>query len=175
MKHRTQPTRHENINAHKQKDNRVNRIQGFSTQRRSTSDRALRQLSRHYPIWYEGMKLTLILAVIRPKRTGPSGTHQPMGGHVIPNDDIDYLLKFAPQEAFIDGLTDERLYMNAAKFPTKPTLPITRLGQQNKPLSGIIERSHSVIPVFILTNAPNKRRGQELEHFPDLTDRQVFN
>lgn len=120
------------------------------------------------------MKLTLILAVIRPKRTGPSGTHQPMGGHVIPNDDIDYLLKFAPQEAYIDGPTDAS-NMNAAKFPTKPTLPITRLGQQNKPLSGIIERSHSVIPVFILTNAPNKRRGQELEHFPDLTDRQVFN
>ena len=157
MKHRTQPTRHENINAHKQKYNRVNRIQGFSTPRRSASDRALRQLSRHYPIWREGLKITLILAAISPKRTGRSGAHQPMGGHAIPNDDIDCLLKFAPQEAYIDGLMDVRLYMNAVKFPTKPTLPITRLGQQNKPLRGIIERSHSVISVFILTNAPNKR------------------
>lgn len=157
MKYRTQPTRHDNINADKQKDNRVNRIQGFSTQRRSASDRALRQLSRHYSIRHEGLKLPLILAAISPKRTGPSGTHQPLGGHAMSNDDIDYLLKFAPQEAYIDGLTDRRLYMNAAKFPTKPTLRITRLGQQNKPLSGIIERSHSVISVFILTNAPNKR------------------
>lgn len=80
-----------------------------------------------------------------------------MGGHATPNDDIDYLLKFAAQEAYIDGLMDGCLYMNAVKFPTKPTLPITRLGQQNKPLSGIIERSHCVISVFILTNAPNKR------------------
>ena len=77
--------------------------------------------------------------------------------HAIPNDDIDYPLKLSPQEAYIDGLTDGRLYMNATKYPTKPTLPITRLGQKNKPLSGIIERSHSVISVFILTNAPNKR------------------
>lgn len=80
-----------------------------------------------------------------------------MGGHAIPNDDIDYLLKFAPQEVSIDDLTSGCLYMNATKFSTKPMLPITRLSQQNKPLSGIIERSHSVISVFILTNAPNKR------------------
>lgn len=77
--------------------------------------------------------------------------------HAIPNDDIDYPLKLSPQEVYIDDLTSGCLYMNATKYPTKPTLPITRLGQQNKPLSGIIERSHSVISVFILTNAPNKR------------------
>lgn len=157
MKHRTQPTRHENINAHKQKYNRVNRIQGFSTPRRSASDQALHQLSRHYPIWHERLNSALILAAISPKRTGRSGAHQPMGGHVIPKDDINYLLKFAPQEEYIDALADGRLYMNAVKFPPQPTLPITRLGQQNKPLSGIIERSHSVISVFILTNTPNKR------------------
>ena len=87
------------------------------------------------------------------------------------NNDIDYLLKFAPREACTDDLMGGYLYMNAVMFPTKSTLPITRLGQQNKPLSSIIERSHSVISVFILTNAPNKRRGQELEHFPNLTDR----
>lgn len=157
MKHLTQPTRHENINAHKQKDNRVNRIQGFSTPRRSASDRALRQLSRHYPIWHEGLNSVLILAANSPEHTERSRAQLPMGGHVIPNDDIDCLLKFAPQEAYIDGLTNGRLYMSAVEFPTKPTLPITRLGQQNKPLRGIIERSHSVISVFILTNTPNKR------------------
>lgn len=77
----------------------------------------------------------------------------------MPNDDIDYLLMFAPQEAYIGDLMGGCPYMNAAKFPTKPTLPITRLGQQNKPLGSIIERAHSVISVFVLANAPNKRRG----------------
>ncbi len=32
------------------------------------------------------------------------------------NDDIIYLLKFAPQEAYIDDLMDGRLYMNAAGY-----------------------------------------------------------
>ena len=91
------------------------------------------------------------------------------------NNDIDYLLKFAPREACTDDLMGEYLYMNAVMFPTKSTLSITRLGQQNKPLSSIIERSHSVITVFILANASNKRRRQELEHFPNFTDRQIFN
>ena len=96
---------------------------------------------------------------INPLQVSPEGFRgrQPTRGHIALDNDINYLLKFAPQEAYIDGLMDVRLYMNAVKFPTKPTLPITRLGQQNKPLSGIIERSHSVISVFILTNAPNKR------------------
>lgn len=34
----------------------------------------------------------------------------------MPNDDIVYLLKFAPQEAYIDDLMDGRLYMNAAGY-----------------------------------------------------------
>lgn len=34
----------------------------------------------------------------------------------MPKDDIIYLLKFAPQEAYIDDLMDGRLYMNAAGF-----------------------------------------------------------
>lgn len=110
------------------------------------------------------------MAAISPKRTGRSETRQPTRGHAILNDDINYLLKFAPQEQHIDKLMNGHFNMNAVKFPTKPTLPITRLSQQNKPLSSIIKRSHSVISVFILTNAPNKRRGQELEHFPNLTD-----
>lgn len=171
MKHRTRSTRHENINAYKQKGNRINRIPGSSTSRRSASNRTLFQLSRYYPIRHEGLKITLILAAIRPKRTGRSGTHQPTKGHAIPNDDNDYLLKFAPPEAYIDDLMGGCLYMNAVKFPNMPTLPITRLGQQNKPPGGIIERPHGVISVFILADAPNKRRGQELEHFPNLTDR----
>ncbi|WP_373204677.1 hypothetical protein [Collinsella aerofaciens] len=32
----------------------------------------------------------------------------------MPNDDIAYLLKFAPKEAHIDNLLNGRLYMNAA-------------------------------------------------------------
>lgn len=34
----------------------------------------------------------------------------------MPKDDIVYLLKFAPQEAYIDNLMDGRLYMNAAGY-----------------------------------------------------------
>lgn len=34
----------------------------------------------------------------------------------MPKDDIVYLLKFAPQEAYIDDLMDGRLYMNAAGY-----------------------------------------------------------
>lgn len=34
----------------------------------------------------------------------------------MPKDDIIYLLKFAPQEAYIDDLMDGRLYMNAAGY-----------------------------------------------------------
>ena len=107
------------------------------------------------------------------KRSARSGPVEPLGFLAAPHIEAKRLvvLKFAPKEAFIDDLMDRRLYMNAVKFPTKPTLPITRLGQQNKPLSSIIERPHGVISVFILANAPNKRRRQELEHFPNLTDR----
>lgn len=36
----------------------------------------------------------------------------------MPKDDIVYLLKFAPQEAYIDDLMDGRLYMNAASYYT---------------------------------------------------------
>ena len=34
----------------------------------------------------------------------------------MPKDDIVYLLKFAPQEAYIEDLMDGRLYMNAAGY-----------------------------------------------------------
>lgn len=34
----------------------------------------------------------------------------------MPKDGIVYLLKFAPQEAYIDDLMDGRLYMNAAGY-----------------------------------------------------------
>lgn len=159
MKHRTQFARHESINVHRQKGDRINRIPGSSTSRRSASNQTLYQLSRYYPIRHGGLKITLILAAISPERTGRPGTHQPTRGHAIPNDDNDYQLKFAPQEKYTDDLMGGCLYMNAVKFPTKLTLPITRLGQQNKPLGSIIERSHCIISFFILANAPNKRRG----------------
>lgn len=31
-------------------------------------------------------------------------------------DDIEYLLKFAPREAYVDDLINGRLYMNAAGY-----------------------------------------------------------
>lgn len=34
----------------------------------------------------------------------------------MPNNDIVYLLKFAPKEAYIDNLITGRLYMNAAGY-----------------------------------------------------------
>lgn len=34
----------------------------------------------------------------------------------MPNNDIVYLLKFAPREAYIDDLINGRLYMNAARY-----------------------------------------------------------
>ena len=38
----------------------------------------------------------------------------------MPKDDIIYLLKFAPQEAYIDDMMDGRLYMNAAGYHHGP-------------------------------------------------------
>ncbi len=34
----------------------------------------------------------------------------------MPNNDIAYLLKFAPKEAYIDDLLNGRLYMNVAGY-----------------------------------------------------------
>lgn len=44
------------ILAHKRENGRISRIPGTSTSRRSTSDRALRQLSRHHPIRHAGLR-----------------------------------------------------------------------------------------------------------------------
>jgi len=45
------------------------------------------------------------------KRSEPSS---PKGEHTMPNDDIPYLLKFAPKEACIDNPMDGCLHTNAA-------------------------------------------------------------
>lgn len=78
-------------------------------------------------------------------------------GHTVARPHHNWICKEKAFTAIGLILIDINCLFTAAKYPTKPTLPITRLGQQNKPLSSIIERSHSVISVFILTNAPNKR------------------
>lgn len=39
-----------------------------------------------------------------------------MKGSAIPKNDIVYLLKFAPKEAYIDDLISGHLYMNAAGY-----------------------------------------------------------
>lgn len=50
----------------------------------------------------------------------------------MPNDDIVYLLKFAPKEAYIDDLLDGHLYMNAAGYYHR--IP----GEQGDPLEASI-------------------------------------
>ena len=40
----------------------------------------------------------------------------PMKGSAIPKNDIVYLLKFAPKEAYIDDLISGHLYTNAAGY-----------------------------------------------------------
>lgn len=49
VEHYTQLAQHESINAHKQEDDRINHIPDSRTPGRLASDRALPQLSRHYP------------------------------------------------------------------------------------------------------------------------------
>lgn len=50
------------------------------------------------------------------------GTHKvtrappPKKGSAMSKDDIEYLLKFAPREAYVDDLINGRLYMNAAGY-----------------------------------------------------------
>lgn len=56
MKHHAQLTLHESVNAHKQENDQISRIPGTSTSRRFASDRALHQLSRHYPIRHAGLR-----------------------------------------------------------------------------------------------------------------------
>lgn len=52
----------------------------------------------------------------------------------MPNNDIVYLLKFAPKEAFIEDLLNGRLYMNAAGY--YQGLP----GERGDPLEASIMR-----------------------------------
>lgn len=49
-----------------------------------------------------------------PSHTKRSKPSSPKREHTMPNDDIVYLLKFAPKEACIDNPVDGCLYMNAA-------------------------------------------------------------
>lgn len=67
----------------------------------------------------------------------------------MPNDDIVYLLKFAPQEAYIDDLMDGRLYMNAAGY--YHGLP----GEQGDPLEaslafGMGIYAHWLLPIYCM-------------------------
>lgn len=67
----------------------------------------------------------------------------------MPKDDIVYLLKFAPQEAYIDDLMDGRLYMNAAGY--YHDLP----GEQGDPLEaslayGMGIYAHWLLPIYCM-------------------------
>lgn len=67
----------------------------------------------------------------------------------MPKDDINYLLKFAPQEAYINDLMDRRLYMNAAGY--YHGLP----GEQGDPLEaslayGMGIYAHWLLPIYCM-------------------------
>lgn len=67
----------------------------------------------------------------------------------MPKDDIVYLLKFAPQEAYIDDLMDGCLYMNAAGY--YHGLP----GEQGDPLEaslayGMGIYAHWLLPIYCM-------------------------
>lgn len=62
----------------------------------------------------------------------------------MPNDDIAYLLKFAPKEAYIDDLMDGRLYMNAAGY--YHGLP----GEQGDPLEASLAYGMGVYANWLL-------------------------
>ena len=62
----------------------------------------------------------------------------------MPKDDIVYLLKFAPQEAYIDDLMDGRLYMNAAGY--YQGLP----GEQGDPLEASLTYGTGIYANWLL-------------------------
>ena len=62
----------------------------------------------------------------------------------MPDDDIVYLLKFAPQEAYIDNLMDGRLYMNAAGYYHE--LP----GEQGDPLEASLAYGMGIYANWLL-------------------------
>ena len=61
----------------------------------------------------------------------------------MPKDDIVYLLKFAPQEAYIDDLMDGRLYMNAAGYQGLP-------GEQGDPLEASLTYGTGIYANWLL-------------------------
>lgn len=67
----------------------------------------------------------------------------------MPNNDIVYLLKFAPKEAFIEDLLNGRLYMNAAGY--YHGLP----GEQGDPLEtsmapGVCLYGYTCLPIYYM-------------------------
>ena len=62
----------------------------------------------------------------------------------MPNNDIVYLLKFAPKEAYIDNLMNGRLYMNAAGY--YHGLP----GEQGDPLEASLSYGMGIYAYWLL-------------------------
>lgn len=82
----------------------------LSTQstRNSTARANATHHSRH-----EGHARRPYLGNKHPGRAKQLGISPPKKGTAMPNNDIVYLLKFAPKEAYIDDLMNGHLYMNA--------------------------------------------------------------
>ena len=65
------------------------------------------------PIQHEG-SVSPCFDSKHPGHTKRSEPSSPKREHTMPNDDIPYLLKFAPKEAFIDNPMEGCLHTNAA-------------------------------------------------------------
>lgn len=95
------------------------------------------------------LRISLILAMRK------RGTHKvtrappPKKGSAMSKDDIEYLLKFAPREAYVDDLINGRLYMNAAGY--YHGLP----GEQGDPLEasmapGVCLYRYTSLPIYCM-------------------------
>lgn len=87
----------------------------------------------------------------------------------MPKDDIIYLLKFAPQEAYIDDLMNGRLYMNAAGY--YHGLP----GEQGDPLEaslayGMGIYAHWLLPIYCMSTV---RESDIVDNTVVITKRMV--
>lgn len=80
----------------------------------------------------------------------------------MPNNDIVYLLKFAPKEAYIDGPINGRLFMNAASYHHGLS------GEQGDPLEA------SMVPLGMylrklppaISDTPSSRRLLKVSQLP---------
>lgn len=136
------------ILAHKREDSRISRIPGSSTSRRSTSDWALRQLSRHHPIRHAGLRSRPYLDSQHPgaydaawRTSRNERTRHANRRHHLPTE--------VRSPRGVHRRPDGRLYMNAADY--YHGLP----GEQGDPLEaslayGVGVYAHWPLPIYCM-------------------------